>query len=134
MEETVVGSGKKLRDSVKPIALISASGTANSGQRGHVKHTCLAVRNWHAHAVSVSARLNVVREYEKAERFVKRELKFFKSYVKGLRFGARLVSELELLTAKIGKELNPWVLKEMALEPRILMEARIDHRGSDKDS
>jgi hypothetical protein len=118
---------------VSPAAVLQAAVDAeNAAQTANATLVPFVARAWFAHVVYKAAAMNRVRAYREAGRMVDKALKRFRIYVADLADGPALVAQLELLAQRAELELSPRLSKEMGLSSALMMEDRIDHRGSAK--
>ncbi|MCY4208842.1 MAG: VWA domain-containing protein [Roseovarius sp.] len=116
------------------IRLTAANGTANGSQPRDGEIAEIAARIWSADIVANAARMNRDHAFEKAETYVKRELRYFRRYVEGLDHEREMIQEIELLSRRVGDLLSSRMHKEMTFQSSLEIQERIDHRGSDKVS
>ena len=114
------------------VRLVAASGTANKAQPRDTEIAGIVARTWSAHVVSAAARMNRDGAYEDAMKFIERELKHFRRYVRGLDQERIMIRELELLAGRVGNRFSSRMRKEMVLQSALAMESRTDHRGMEK--
>jgi Ca-activated chloride channel family protein len=116
------------------VRLTAADSEANDGQSRDLKIAEIVARTWSAHVVSLAAKMNRDRSYDSARRYIGGELFYFGRYVRGMERGPQMVRELELLAHRVGRELSSRMRKEMVVQSSLVMESRVDRRGSDKAS
>ena len=126
--------GEPLTADASAAVLQAAVGVENSAQTPDAKLVPLVARAWFSHVVAKAAAMNRVRAYREAGRMVDKELKHFRVYVADLADGPALIGQLELLAQRAEREMSPRLSKEMVLSSALMMEDRIDHRGSGKAS
>lgn len=129
-----VGDNSRLEVASTPIRLTAVDGSANLAQSRDIEVTAIVARTWSAHIVSVAAQMNRDGAFEDAERFIDRELRYFRRYVEGLERGREMIRELELLALRVGREFSSRMRKEMVLQASMAMESRVDRRGMGKAS
>ena len=138
LEFRVTGSGRVVDDGTvldaraATVSLVAAGGSANTAQHRDMSTVALVARTWSAYVVSEAARMNRDGAYQDAERFIQRELGYFRRYVDGLPQGYEMTQELELLAGRVGHQLSSRMHKEMVLQSSLAMESRRDRRGDSK--
>ena len=129
-----VGDNSRLEAASTPIKLTAVDGSANLAQSRNIDVTAIVARTWSAHIVSVAAQMNRDGAFEDAERFIDRELRYFRHYVECLERGREMIRELELLALRVGREFSSRMRKEMVVQASMAMESRVDRRGMGKAS
>ena len=126
--------GAVLSADTPKVLLCAAVGALNNAQPRDTALVPLVARAWLAHVVAKAAAMNRVRAYREAGRMIAAELKHFRRYVGDLPEGIAMVEQLELLAQRADRELSPRLSKELMLNSSLLMESRMDRRGSGKES
>lgn len=126
--------GSMRETSTVTATLVATGGTANSSQARDIGIAEIVARTWSANVVSTAARMNRDGAFEEAKRYIKHELRHFRRYVEGLRNGPEMVRDLDLLAERIGREFSSRMRKEMVFQSALLMESRVDRRGTGKAS
>lgn len=113
-------------------SLTAAKAGENTDQPRNIEIAERVAQTWSAHVVSTAAAMNRDRAYREAERYLARELGFFKRYVEGLEDARSLVRDLELLARRVGHQFSSRMQKEMVIQSSLAMENRADRRGMGK--
>ena len=116
------------------VRLVAVSRTTNKAQPRDTEVAEIVAKTWSAHVVSTAARMNRDGAYPDAEKFIERELYYFRRYVRGLIREHDMIRELELLAQRVGRRFSPRMRKEMVLQSALVMERRPDRRGRGKAS
>lgn len=116
------------------VSLVAADDGTNKAQPRDEDVAEIVARIWSGHIVSTAAQMNRDEAYQDAERYIERELRYFRRYVEGLERGRELIQELELLAQRAGRAFSSRTRKEMVLQASLASESRTDHRGVGKAS
>lgn len=127
-----VGDNSRLEAASVSIKLTAVDGSANLTQSRDIEIAEIVARTWSAHIVSVAAQMNRDGAFEQAEKFIDRELRYFRPYVEGLERNREMIRELELLALRVGRQFSSRMRKEMVVQASIAMESRVDRRGMGK--
>ena len=127
-----VGEGAELETDATQVRLVAARGTANNSQPRDSEIALIVARTWSADVVTTSSRMNRDGAYGEAEKYIERELRYFRRYVEGLDGSQEMISELDLLLQRVGRRFSPRMHKEMVLQSSLVMESRVDRRGMGK--
>lgn len=112
----------------------SVDDVANEAQPRDLANSDIVARAWSAQVVTSAAMMNRDSAFHEAERYLRRELVYFRRYVEGLRGGYEMFRELQLLAHRVGREFSSRMRKEMVVQSSMAMESRLDHRGGGKAS
>jgi Ca-activated chloride channel family protein len=107
---------------------------ANEAQQRDLANSDIVARTWSAHVVTSAAMMNRDGAFHEAERYIRRELVYFRRYVEALPGGQEMFRDLQLLAHRVGREFSSRMRKEMVVQSSMAMEGRSDHRGSGKAS
>jgi Ca-activated chloride channel family protein len=122
----------RLETSAVSASLVAADGQANKDQPRDAEIAELVSRTWSAQVVAKAAKLNRDGNFGGAQEYTEEELRHFRRYVDGLPRGQDMVRELELLARRVGREFSSRMRKEMVVQSALVMESRVDRRGSGK--
>jgi len=128
----LIDSGAMIETDTVFAKLTSAHGSVNSRQPRDLALAEVVARQWSASIVATAARLNRDRAFGEAEAWLEAQLRHFRRYVEGLENGHAMIREIELLAARVGRELSSRMRKEMVLQSSLAMESRLDRRGAEK--
>lgn len=106
----------------------------NEAQQRDLANSDIVARAWSAQVVTSAAMMNRDGAFHEAERYIRRELVYFRRYVERLRGGYEMFRELQLLANRVGREFSSRMRKEMVVQSSMAMESRLDHRGGGKAS
>lgn len=138
MKFGMVANGRAVDDqnvldtSAVSVTLVAVDGKANKDQPRDAEVAEIVARTWSAQIVATAARMNRDGAFEDAQKYIEGELRHFHRYVDGLPRGQDMVGELELLARRVGREFSSRMRKEMVVQSALVMESRVDRRGSGK--
>jgi hypothetical protein len=133
-EARTVDDRSLIQAKAKTAKLVAVDGKANKAQRRDAEIAEIVARTWSANIVAIGAKMNRDGAYEDARKYIERELRYFRSYVKDLVKGRGMIEELELLAQRVGREFSPRMHKEMVIQASLSMESRVDRRGANKEA
>ena len=128
-----VDDRSKLETDAVRVRLAAADEAANNAQSRDVEIASIVARTWNSDIVTTAARMNRDGAYDDAERYIKRELRHFRRYVKGLNQGREMIRELELLARHVDLKFSSRMRKEMVIQKDLMMNMRVDRRGIGKE-
>jgi len=133
-EARTVDDRSLIQAKAKTAKLVAVDGKANKAQRRDAEIAEIVARTWSANIVAIGAKMNRDGAYEDARKYIERELRYFRSYVKDLVKGRGMIEELELLAQRVGREFSPRMHKEMVIQASVSRECRVDRRGANKEA
>jgi Ca-activated chloride channel family protein len=114
--------------------ITAADHVANDAQHRDWVISDLVAQTWSAQVVTTAAMMNKDGAFDEAKKYIAKEMNYFRRYVDGLPRGQEMLGDLELLAHRIGREFSSRVRKEMVVQSALVMESRVDRRGSEKAS
>ena len=114
------------------VTLLAVDGKTNKDQHRDAVIAAIVARMWSAQVVATAAKMNRDGAYEDAQKYIEGELRHFRRYAEGLPRGQEMVSELELLARRVGREFTARIRKELVVQSALFTESRMDRRGAGK--